>query len=265
MKVSLLIVDPQNDFCHPNGALFVPGANEDMQRLSKWIQKYHQKLDEIHVTLDSHRLFDVAHPIFWKNDKGENPAPFTLISVDMVKNGEWVPTVQALTKRMIDYVEMLEKNGRYPLCIWPPHCLIGSWGHGIVTELYTALMEWEKIPPAMVNYVAKGSNPYTEHYSAIKADVPDSADDSTQLNTKLIADLMKADMIVIAGEASSHCVANTIRDIANEFGDDSLVKKFVYLEDCCSPVPMFEQFETDFIAEMKSRGMQISNTNNLFF
>ncbi|MFK5969796.1 MAG: hypothetical protein QM487_06710 [Candidatus Marithrix sp.] len=123
-------------------------------------------------------------------------------------------------------------------------------------ELYSVLLEWEK-NLAMVNYITKGSNPYTEHYSAIKADVPDSADDSTQINTKLITKLLEADKIVIAGEASSHCVANTVRDIANEFGDDSLVKKLVYLENCCSSVPGFEQFETDFITEMKDRGMQI--------
>ena len=169
MKVSLLIIDPQNDFCDPNGALFVPGANDDMQRLSKWMQK--SQLDEIYVTLDSHHLFDVAHPLFWQNSKGENPAPFTIITASMVKNGEWMPTVPALTDRMTDYVETLENNSRYPLCIWPPHCLIGSWGHGIVKELYSALLEWEK-DLVMVNYVAKGANPYTEHYSAIKADVP---------------------------------------------------------------------------------------------
>ncbi|MFK5969795.1 MAG: hypothetical protein QM487_06705 [Candidatus Marithrix sp.] len=130
MKVSLLIIDPQNDFCNPNGALFVPGANEDMQRFSTWIQE--SQLDEIYVTLDSHHLFDVAHPIFWQNSKGKNPAQFTIITANMVKNGEWVPTIPALTDRMINYVETLENNDRYPLCIWPPHCLIGSWGYGIV-------------------------------------------------------------------------------------------------------------------------------------
>jgi len=139
----------------------------------------------------------------------------------MVRNGDWIPTIPTLAKRMTDYVEALESNGRYPLCIWPPHCLIGSWGHGVVTQLYTTLLEWEKTPPAMVNYVNKGSNPYTEHYSAIKADVPDADDASTQVNTQLVARLMEADIVVIAGEASSHCVANTVRDIANGVGDAS--------------------------------------------
>lgn len=30
---AFLIIDAQYDFCNPEGALFVPGAQEDMQRL----------------------------------------------------------------------------------------------------------------------------------------------------------------------------------------------------------------------------------------
>jgi hypothetical protein len=35
------------------------------------------KLDDIHVTLDSHRLVDIAHPIWWRDSSGANPDPFT--------------------------------------------------------------------------------------------------------------------------------------------------------------------------------------------
>ena len=36
-KVALLVIDAQHDFCSPNGALPVPGAEEDNNRLSQWI------------------------------------------------------------------------------------------------------------------------------------------------------------------------------------------------------------------------------------
>ena len=71
---------------------------------------------------------------------------------------------------------------------------------------------------------------------------------------------MQADIVAIAGEAGSHCLANTVRDIANGFNDDSYIKKLVLLEDATSPVTGFETFQTDFITEMTARGMQISNT-----
>lgn len=32
MKVHLLVIDPQKDFCNPNGSLFVTGADKDMDR-----------------------------------------------------------------------------------------------------------------------------------------------------------------------------------------------------------------------------------------
>jgi nicotinamidase-related amidase len=108
--------------------------------------------------------------------------------------------------------------------------------------------------------VTKGSNPWTEHYSAVQADVPDPADVTTQLNTGLIKTLEEADIILVAGEAGSHCLANTVRDIANNFGDASYVGKLVLLEDATSPVPTFDKFQDDFVAEMTAKGMQLSTT-----
>lgn len=260
IKAELLIIDPQNDFCDPkNGSLYVKGADEDMQRVANMLDRIGDKLNDIHVTLDTHHYVDVAHPVFWKDSSGKNPAPFTIIGAKDVENGVWSPARPSLHKRMLEYVRTLEKNGRYPLCIWPPHCLIGSWGHGVYQPLYEKLTEWEK-GFAMIDYVTKGSNLYTEHYSAVTADVPDPEDPSTQINTRLIETLQNADIIAIAGEAGSHCLANTVRDIANEFGDDSYVKKMILLGDGTSPVPMFEKFQEDFIKEMTGRGMQISNT-----
>jgi nicotinamidase-related amidase len=258
-KIHLLIIDPQQDFCDPSGALFVSGADEDMKRLANMVRRLKDKLEDIHVTLDSHRLVDVAHPIFWKDASGAHPAPFTIITAADVESGRWTTTQPSLYKRMVDYVKSLEANGRYPLCIWPPHCLIGSKGHNVVPELWDALQEWEK-DFAIVDYVTKGSNLFTEHYSAVQADVPDPSDPSTQINTALIQTLMQADYVLIAGEAGSHCVANTVRDIANNFGDDSFVQKLVLLTDAVSPVSGFEGLQDDFIKEMTARGMQQSTT-----
>lgn len=259
-KVHLLIIDPQVDFCDPKkGSLYVKGADEDMNRVAQMIHRIHPKLDDIHVTLDTHHYVDVAHPIYWKNSKGENPAPFTIISVQDVSDGVWTPTQPSLFKKSLEYVKGLAKNGRYPLCIWPPHCLIGSEGHNVFPPVFEVLIEWEK-EFAMVDYVTKGSNPHTEHYSAIRADVPEADDPSTQINTKLIQTLLEADIVAICGEAGSHCLANTTRDIAHEFGDDSYVKKLVLLTDGTSPVPGFEKLQEDFIKEMVAKGMQLSTT-----
>ena len=264
MKIDLLIIDPQNDFCDPKGSLHVPGADTDMVRLSQMILGGKEKLDHLRVTLDSHHLIHIAHPIWWIDKEGKHPNPYTQIQLsDVTANGTqplWRATNPHLHKQSIEYIEQLAKNARYPLFIWPPHCLIGSWGHSIYPQLFNSLKEWED-QFRIVDMVVKGSNITTEHYSAVKADVEDPEDPSTLINTEFIEQLEKADLIGIAGEALSHCVANTVRDIAKEFGDNQ-VKKFVLLEDATSSVPGFEQLGEDFVKEMVGKGMQVTQTKD---
>ena len=258
MQVQLLVIDPQIDFCDPGGALFVPGADGDMVRLAQMVERLAPRLDQIHITLDSHHLVDIAHPIFWQDERGNSPAPFTIISAEEVETGRWKAAQPQARGRAAAYVQALARHGRYPLCIWPPHCLLGSRGHDVQPVLFEALQSWEQ-RYAVVDYVQKGSNIYTEHYSAIQADVPDPSDPSTQVNTVLVESLKQADILAVAGEAGSHCVANTVRDLA-QFGGDLLVSKIVLLRDAVSPVGGFEAFEDSFVSEMTARGMQGSST-----
>ncbi len=259
MAIALLVIDPQIDFCDPEiGALPVPGAARDMARLARMIVRLAPRLDTVHVTLDTHHLLDVAHPLFWQNNAGEHPAPFTLISTADVEQGRWQarPNDQA---RALAYVRALDTQGRYTLCIWPPHCLLGSAGHAVMPDVFAALLAWEQ-EGHIVDYVQKGTNIYTEHYSALRAEVPDRADPSTLLNIRLRDALEQADLIVVAGEAGSHCVANTVRDLADSFADPAYVRKLVLLSDATSAVRGFEAYQQSFLQDLTARGMQVSTT-----
>ena len=273
MKIELLIIDPQKDFCteveevngvEMRGALFVPGANEDMIRVAEMIDRIGPKLNDIHVTLDSHHYVDIAHPVFWTNSEGKSPDPFTIIVAADVKNGVWRTTNPAFQNRAEEYVMALEANGRYPLCIWPPHCLIASWGYSVHARLFESLLKWES-DFAMVDYVTKGSNFWTEHYSAVQADVPDPQDPGTMLNMDLIQNLEQADIILLAGEARSHCLANTVTDIADNFGEEN-INKMILLKDATTDVAdlpgstMFADMGNAFVKNLTGRGMQISST-----
>ena len=254
-KIHLVVIDPQVDFCDPKGNLYVKGAEKDMERLAGLVKRLKKKLDDVHVTLDSHHLVHITHPIFWKNSAGASPNPFTIISAQDVRDGSWTTTKPSLFKAAKYYVEQLEKNARYPLCIWPPHCLIGSLGQTVYPVLNDALMEWCR-DFAAVDFVTKGSNILTEHYSAIVADVPDANDPGTQMNVNFLNTINEADLVLLAGEARSHCLANTGRDACNYFSDDSLVKKLVLLTDATSDVTGFEQYGEQFVKDMTARGMQ---------
>jgi nicotinamidase-related amidase len=259
-RIELLIIDPQIDFCDPDkGALYVPKAEHDMRRLAAMIRRLKDRIEAIHVTLDSHHFIHIAHPIFWKDSHGQHPQAFTRITLAEVEAGQWTTTQPGLYKRALEYVRKLAQNGRYDLTIWPPHCLLGSPGHAVFPELFEALKEWEQ-RFACVDFVPKGSHILTEHYSAVQADVPDASDPGTQINTRLIQTLEQADLVAIAGEARTHCVANTVRDIANHFSDASHVQKLVLLTDASSDIPGFEAHAQTFLHEMTARGMQLSTT-----
>lgn len=266
-RIDLLVIDPQNDFCDPKtGSLYVPGADDDMKRLTNMIKSFGQKIKKIHVTLDCHHRIDVAHPLMWRDSEGNNPPPFTIITSQDIKDGIWTPVFPNLRQRFIKYCEDLEATKRYPLCVWPEHCLIGTPGNNVFPDLEEGLAEWETNKTNNVNYVSKGSNPFTEHYSAVKAEVSDPQDPTTQLNTSLIQTLMEADKIIVAGEAGSHCLRSTIEDIADGFNDDSYISKMILLEDATSPVISpaadFPAIQAQFISDMKKRGMQTKKTTD---
>jgi nicotinamidase-related amidase len=273
-RIELLIIDPQNDFCVPQtagkpeidltgnfgGSLYVKGAEEDFKRLANFINKNLHYIDDIHVTLDSHHLLDVAHPLFWINSKGEHPTPFTLISLEDIENGTWQPINPSWTSRMVSYAKTLKDNNRYQLCIWPPHCLIGTWGHNVQTDIMSALHNWER-RPRQVDFVTKGSNIFTEHYSAIQADVPDPEDATTQLNSRLIETLQNADIILVTGQALSHCVKFTVEDIANNFGDIH-TQKLHLLVDTMSSVTGFETQGDQFLKDIEARGAKLVSSTD---
>lgn len=268
-KTDLLIIDPQVDFCDPDvGKLCVPGAKDDMSRLASMVRRFGSKIHQIHVTLDCHYLIDVAHPPMWRDSNGNHPDEFTMISSQDIIEGKWIPIFAGLRQKYIDYTKALEQGGKYLLIMWPPHCLIGSTGNAVMPDLFEALIEWETARPNNVNFVSKGSNIHTEHYSAVKAEVPDPADESTQLNVRLIETLKNVDRILSGGEASSHCWKSTIGDIAEGFKDDSYIKKICMLQDATSPVaaapgtPDFPAIAEQFVKDMEARGMQVAVTTD---
>jgi nicotinamidase/pyrazinamidase len=258
-KFTLLIIDPQIDFCDPAGALYVPNAEHDMRRLAEFIRKQKALIETIHVTLDSHHLVHIAHPIFWQDSAGKNPSPFSTITAAEVEEGRWITSNPELQTEGLNYVRKLEKNGRYSLTIWPPHCLIGSRGQAVQPDLFEALLEWES-DFKTVQYWNKGSYALTEHFSALQADVPFLSVPETLLNQKLLTQIEQSELILIAGEARTHCVASTVRDLADNFSDPASIKKMVLLQNAMSDIPGFEKYAEDFLQEMQNRGCRISTT-----
>lgn len=271
----LLLIDPQNDFCDlpatasGTPALPVAGADADMRRVADLIERGGTGLDDIVITLDSHHRVDIAHPTFWRTGDGGAVAPFTAITAAQVRAGVFVPAAAVqgregggpadatVLPRVLAYLDALEAQGRYSLMVWPVHCEIGSWGHNVHSAVRTAYNQWEDRRLRQVLKVTKGDNPWTEHYSALQAEVPDADDAATWLNRSLLARLDAYDTIWIAGEASSHCVKATVEHLADHLPSllpSGRLEKLVLLTDGMSPVGGFEAQAADFIANMRQRG-----------
>lgn len=257
MSQHLLIIDPQNDFCDlPAAALPVAGACQDMARLASLIHHHGDALDGITVTLDSHHRYDIAHPAFWRGPAGTQPllCPITLADVDA---GRWLPADPAQLPAVRHYLQHCE------LFIWPPHCLTGSWGHNIHDGLNQALQQWECQRLRPVQFLFKGLNPLTEHFSAFEADLPLADDPATCFNPQQVVALQAASRVIVAGEALSHCVASSVRSLLRHLGPH-FAHKLVLLEDCSSPVAGFEGLAEGFVAEIRQLGAQILPSTALF-
>lgn len=228
-------------------------------QLAELINEGRHGLTDISVTLDSHHRLDIAHPTFWTSVQGEAVIPFTEICAADVRAGKYLPRNPAALPRTLAYLDALEAAGRYRLMIWPVHCEIGTWGHNIHAGVRTACNHWEDAALGIVNKVNKGSNPWTEHYSAVLAEVPDADDPATQLNQAFIDLLRQSDRIYITGEAGSHCVKATTEHIVEQFGTDHL-SKLVLVTDCMSPVTGFEAQYEGFVRDMMARGVQTATT-----
>ncbi|CAB3831460.1 cysteine hydrolase family protein [Achromobacter animicus] len=268
--IHLLIVDPQNDFCDlPESyrpldpltglavapALPIAGAHADMQRLARFIDATAPVLSWITVTLDSHHRLDIAHPTFWRAGNGDPVAPFTPITAAQLRAGEFVPRHDDDLPRTLNYLDELEARGRYTLMAWPVHCEIGTWGHNVHPDVRAAYGRWEEERQFIVRKVPKGANPWTEHYSALMAEVPDADDPRSQLNRGLLDSLDRADLILIAGEAGSHCVKATVEHLAEHLPGGNL-SRIVLLTDCMSPVAGFANAQSSFLQRMRDLGVQ---------
>lgn len=268
-RTHLLIVDPQNDFCDLPAAwcpidplrgerlapaLPVPGAHADMQRLADFIDAHGQAIDEITVTLDSHHRFDIAHPIFWRRGDGRAVDPFTPITAAQVRGGDFAPRDASALPRTLAYLDELEARGRYTLMVWPVHCQIGSWGHAVHAGVQAACSAWEERRWRAVHSVFKGSNPWTEHYSALQAEVPLVDDVQTQLNRALLDRLDRADRILVAGEAGSHCVKASAEHLVAHL-PGARPERLLLLTDAISPVAGFEAVQAQFLDAMRRRGV----------
>lgn len=234
-RVLLLLVDAQVDFIHPQGSLCVPGAVEDTRRTVEWLIRNVGQVSTVAASLDSHVPIQIFFPTWWVNTYGEHPPPFTAISSDDVASDRWRPVYEHEWSRR--YVELLERQAKKQLMIWPYHTLMGTQGHNLMPALYEALAFHTAARRSQPVFLAKGAIPKTEHYSILEPEVKVPEEPLGVLNTSFLEMLSSYQEIYVAGQARSHCVLETVASIMRHFeGSPDTIAKFRLLDDCCSSV-----------------------------
>jgi len=254
-KTWLMLIDVQNTFCIPEFELFVGGrsghgAVDDNIRLCEFIYRNLGNITTITATMDTHLTMQVFHAIFFVDQDGKHPAPYTDIHVSELRDGKWTfnPALAAQfdlapeygQQMVIHYAEELQKSGKYALTIWPYHAMLGGIGHALVPAVEEALFFHSVARLAQLDMVTKGDTPFTENYSVIGPEVLTGpmGEMIGRHDQKFIQQLQECDRLIIAGQAKSHCVAWTISDLLDDITqtDPGLAKKIYLLDDCSSPV-----------------------------
>lgn len=232
----------------PEGSLYVKGAEKDVKQLANFIEQNSDKIDHIILTQDYHQVIDISHPAFWSDHNGNHPHPFTEISPGDLRKKKWMPLFSE--DNAIRYVNELSRQGEYPHTIWPEHCIAGSEGAAIADDIMEQVKNWAR-SGHFYDLVIKGSNPLTEHFGALRANIPIPSDTGTIMNTSLVSTLKKYKNILIAGEARSHCVANTIKQMLEI---EDLPGKLYILWDVMSDVTGFEELAIPIYDRAKEMG-----------
>lgn len=270
IKVLMVGIDFQYCFMEDIGSLGVPGSRADVRRTILWLYNNCQKVTRVMLSADDHTMQQIFFPCWWSDKRGNNAEPNTVITLNDVVHGIWVPNYDKLIPdenrpgMMVsycqEYVRHLEEGGSQELRIWPYHATSGTMDSNFDAELAAMVYYHSRCRKTDPFIARKGSDPWTEMYSLIK---PEWSMDG-YINHPVLEEFSKYDIIVFTGEAASHCAGLTVRHTAEYFaGVAGHRPRMVVLKDCMSPIPGFEEYTENLYKTFEDKyGMLVTNSTD---
>jgi len=252
----------QIDFIHTDGSLSVPGAITDTRRLIEFIYVNTGQITRINATLDSHVPTMIFFPSWWINpDTQVAPPPLTVITSQDIVSKFWIPLFEPDWSYF--YVQEVEKQNKN-LIIWPYHTLQGTAGHLLSPALSEAISFHSSARKTNPVYIRKGTTPQTENYGVFAPEVDYQVTPRiSKTNISLLNDIFSFDRIVIAGQASSHCVLETLKQAAVLF-PPQVFSRITLLTDCTSPVQHpdidFEKITAIELEKLQALGLKLNQS-----
>jgi nicotinamidase-related amidase len=284
-------IDLQNDFVIPDksqvadgqpyGSLSVPGAAGDIERFTRFIYNNCDKITRIFLSIDTHFVYQIFHGSMWLDENGNHPAPYTMIEPKHLADGSFrfVGGNPIVAKQCVETLAAAGKGGVF---IWPYHCVTGSFGWNLEAQLmqmvhfHSAARKTIGIERPVPTF--KGTDIHSEMYGFLEPEFNPKGD---SLINKQVLDVLartdatsgepkfEYDKIYIAGEAGSHCLLESTRQILKHFANyPDFTQRITILRDCTSPVVSpdvdFAKIMNDAFDDFKrTYGVQIKNSTEI--
>ena len=257
----LLCIDVQKDFVE-GGSLAVPGSIGDIERITRFIYNNMSGITDIMCSMDTHYPFHIFFSPWWCDADGNNPAPYTMINYEDVEKGKWRPVI-GNPQKSLTYLQKLEEQAKKTLCIWPYHCIRGTEGYDLENEFAKMVYYHSTARKTIPRIIQKGMDFYSEMYGIIK---PEFSDKNIK-NTDVLNAFENYDEIYVVGEAASHCLMESVKQIAEEYATrPEITSKITVLEDCTSSITGFEEVTRDaFDMFKRTYGIKFAKSTEIQF
>lgn len=266
VKTSVLIVDPQKDFAQRGGALYVEGAQEDMERALKLLCSIVGTVSKLYISADKHHDGAIFFPERHLMPDGNHPKVFSAVSADDYLYNHWHSNPKfgnqaERDKRIIHYCREAAKEG-VSLTIWPHHCMHNSDGEKFVDQISIFRKIFNEYRKSTAQIISKGADFDTEYYSAFGPVVKTGYDGQPLSSMPAVSpsSFSNDDIIIVMGEALSHCVGETLSDLI----DAGLGDRIYLVRDCTSSVTGFEKQGESFVKLLKYNGGHVVQSTTPF-
>lgn len=262
-KIKCLFISIDNQFAFlEGGSLGVPGSIGDVERLIRFIYNNAHYISCIMSSGDAHALQQIFFSCWWINENGKQPAPFTVITYDDVIEKRWTPVIGDFNKSL-KYLKALDDMNAAKLCIWPYHGILGTHEAAIETQL-AKMINFHSAARKVYNpLILKGTDPYSEMYGIIKPEYSTT----NYINMTVLRAIEEHDVIILAGQAASHCFLKSVLQIIDYFLiiNPDIIKRIIILEDCTSPIIGYEDYTIKEFAKLKNYGIRFAKSTDDIF
>jgi nicotinamidase-related amidase len=272
-RVAHFAIDFALTFCRRGGELSLfPHAMKDVNNVRRHLWRNGRVYTSFEFTMDAHGIWHIGNRTNWVDRNGKHPETIIQVTPENFEKEWWLNRNAAfamygddarweeLHQHVAFLVQKLARRG-LPLTIWPVHGVLGAVDSCIVPSLHQDVQFLALAAGAHHKILAKGVEDLWEEYSPFSSGVARFFDGARSIspNDDALRRLMRNDMIVISGEALSHCVGMALLDFIEYCLEvnPKLLERIFLLVDCTSAVPGFEAQAAEILQKAKAAGIRI--------